>query len=163
MKKKISASLVFFALANFAVAQQKTYIGYKHKGVVFGATLPNGVRDSGGGLLSDDNYGVTRFTKNGNYMLWLEKIVSRNKNGVPDWQVKDVLTFGKLKKNQEFLFSYSANCVQNKKENLDLIVRAELAPKTKIYKIINAWQANLKREKFEKISIKGIKCSVAEQ
>lgn len=155
--------VVLLVVASNGLAQKNKLIGYKHKGVVYGATLPNGAKDLGGGLLSDDNYGVTRFTKNGRYMLWLEKIVSRNKDGVPNWQVKDVLTFGKLKKNQEFLFSYSANCTQNKQENLDLIVQAELSPKTKSYKIINAWSANLKREKFEKTSIKGIKCSVVEQ
>ncbi len=161
MKQKFAALIVFFALSNLGTAQQqqKTYIGYKHKGVVFGATLPNGVKDSGGGLLSDDSYGVTRFTKNGKYMLWLEKITSRNRNGVPNWQVKDVLTFGKLKQNQAFIFSYSGNCTQNNRENFDLIVLAELAAKSKTYKIINAWRANLKREKFEKASIKGIKCA----
>lgn len=167
MRKNFLIIFVFAALAGFAAAQQKTqkksYVGYRHEGVVYGATLPNGVKDLGGGLMSSDEYGVTRFTKNGRYMLWLEKVVSRNKNGVPNWQVKDVLTFGKLKKNQEFLFSYSASCLQDKKENLDLIVQAELVPKTKNYKIINAWNADLTREKFEKVAIKGIKCSYVEQ
>ena len=94
-------------------------------------------------------------------MLWLEKITERDARGIPSWEVRDVLSFDKLKKNQEFLFSYSSSCLQNGKEKLDLIV-AEFLPKTKTYKIIDAWRANLKREKFEKISKKGIKCAYIE-
>jgi hypothetical protein len=92
-------------------------------------------------------------------MLWLEKITERDARGIPSWEVRDVLFFDKLKRSHEFLFSYSSSCLQNGKEKLDLIVQAELLPKTKTYKIINAWRANINREKFEKISTKAIKCS----
>jgi hypothetical protein len=91
-------------------------------------------------------------------MLWLEKITARDAKGVPSWEVRDVLSFDKLKKNQEFLFSYSSSCLQNGKGNLDMIVMTELLPKNKTYKVLKAWKANIKREKFDKISIKGIKC-----
>lgn len=162
MKSKI---YIFLTLALFPIAaapQTKNYVGYKHKGVVFGATLPNGAMDLGGGLLSNENYGVSRFSKGKRFMLWLEKITALDEKGIPSWQVKDVLSFGKLKKNQEFLFSYSSICTQNGKGKLDLIVQAEYAPKTKTYKAINAWRANTKRERFEKISTKGIKCAYVE-
>jgi hypothetical protein len=150
--------LTFPALAN--PQRTEKYVGYKHRGVVYGATLPNGVRDLGGGLLSDDDYGVTRFTKGRKDMLWLEKITGRDNKGVPMWQVKDVLTFEKLPKNQEFLFSYSSPCTQNGRVNLDLIVMAELSPNKRFYKVIKAWKANLKREKFESVAVRGIKCAV---
>ncbi len=91
-------------------------------------------------------------------MLWLERIVERNEAGVPSWEVLDVLSFGKLKKNQTFLFSYSSPCRENEWENLDLIVLAEIEPKTKAYLPIKAWQANVKKEKFENIPVKGIVC-----
>jgi len=160
----VFALLTLFALVSlsiFAAASGREFIGYRHKGVVYGQTLPNGVKDLGGGLLSDENYGVTRFSKDKKYMLWLEKIVERNAKGEPSWEVKDVLTFPNLKKNQEFLFSYSSTCKQNGRENLDLIVLAELAPKTKTYKVLDAWRANVKRGKFEKASLKGIICQYA--
>ena len=160
----VFALLTLFALVSlsiFAAASGREFIGYRHKGVVYGQTLPNGVKDLGGGLLSDENYGVTRFSKDKKYMLWLEKIVERNAKGEPSWEVKDVLTFPNLKKNQEFLFSYSSTCKQNGRENLDLIVLAELAPKTKTYKVLEAWRANVKRGKFEKTSLKGIICQYA--
>ena len=46
-------------------------------------------------------------------MLWLEKITDRDSKGVPSWEVKDVLSFDNLKKNQSFMFSYSSTCHAN--------------------------------------------------
>lgn len=158
MKTKIILILLLLALPTLAITKKSEYIGYKHKGVKYGETLPNGVKDLGGGLLSNENYGVSRFTKGKKYMLWLEKITARDAKGVPSWEVRNVLSFDKLKKNQEFLFSYSSSCLQNSKGNLDMIVMTELLPKTKTYKVLKAWKVNIKREKFDKISIKGIKC-----
>ena len=158
MKLKLFLLLVFLVIPALVSAQKKDLIGYRHKGVVYAATLPNGAKDLGGGLLSNEKYGVSRFSKGNKFMLWLEKITERDAKGIPSWEVRDVLTFDKLKKNQEFLFSYSSSCLQNGREKLDLIVQAEFLPKTKTYKIIRAWRANIKRERFEKISIKGIKC-----
>ena len=158
MKTKIILLLLLVSLPILANTKKSEYIGYKHKGVLFGEKLQNGVKDLGGGLLSAENYGVSRFSKNEKMMLWLEKITDRDAKGQPSWEVKDVLTFDKLKKNQSFMFSYSSGCLQNGKENLDLIVMAELMPKDKTYKILKAWKANIKKEKFEKISSKGIKC-----
>jgi len=158
MKLKLLILLIVLIVPIFAAAQKKRYIGYQHKGVVSGATLPNGFKDLGGGLLSDENYGISRFSKGKKVMLWLEKINSRDKNGVPSWTVRDVISFKKLKKNREFLFSYSSSCLQNGKENFDLIVMADFRPKTKTYKPVKAWLANIKREKFEKLSVKGIVC-----
>lgn len=153
--------LIFVAAtaANAAAQRKQEFVGYEHKGVIYGAMLPNGVKDLGGGLLSDDNYGVSRFSVKGKQMLWLERITEFDADGIPSWEVKDVLTFGRLKKNQEFLFSYSSTCRQNGEENMDLIVLAQTQPKTKKYKIINAWQANIEKEVFEQISTEGIICA----
>ncbi len=159
MKTKTILALLLIALPALAFDAAKShYVGYKHKGVVYGETLPNGVKDLGGGLLSNENYGVSRFSKGKDYMLWLERITARDSKGVPSWEVKDVLTLDAPKKNQEFFFSYSSGCTQNGKANLDIVVLAEAGAKNKIYKIKKAWLANVKREKFEKISTKNIKC-----
>ncbi len=162
MKLKLFVLLLFFSLSTFAAPEKKSeFVGYKHKGVLYGETLPNGVKDLGGGLLSNENYGVSRFQKGKKFMLWLEKITERDKKGVPSWEVKDVLTFDNLKKNQAFSFSYSSTCKQNGKENLDLVVMTELSAK-KTYKVIRAWKANIKAGKFQKISDKGIVCKYVE-
>lgn len=135
------------------------FVGYRHKGVPRGDKLPNGARDLGGGLLTDEDYGVSRFSKGKKFMLWLERIVERDDDGVPDWEVKDVLIFEKPKKNQKFLFSYSSTCVIGGAENLDLIVMVEDARKRKTYKILKAWLANVETERFEESSIDSIVCS----
>ena len=151
------------AVPTYSFSQKINYKGYKHKGVIFGETLPNGVKDLGGGLLSDEDYGVSRFSKGKKYMLWLEKISARDAKGVPNWEVLDVLTFGALKKNQRFLISYSSGCQQNGRDNLDLVVLAEFLPKRKSYKVARAWKANIKKGKFEKVSTKTITCKYIEQ
>ena len=148
------------SLPTFAVTKKQKYVGYKHKGVVKGALLPNGVKDNGGGLTANENFGVSHFSKGRRDMLWLEKITARDKNGVPDWEVKDVLTFKKLKKNQEFLMSFSSPCTLDNKQNLDLIVKAQLLPDKKTYKVLDAWTANVKKGKFEDVSKKTVKCVV---
>lgn len=162
MKTKLLVFLLLLALPVFAIPQKPNYKGYKYKGVVYGETLPNGVKDHGGGLLSDENYGVSRLSKGKKDMLWLGKITGRDEKGVPSWQVKDVLTFDTLKKNQQFLFSYSSSCLQNGKEALDIVVMAENSADKKSYKVLKAWKANHKKEKFKKISTKNIKCEVVD-
>jgi hypothetical protein len=123
--------------------------------------LPNGVKDLGGGLLSNENYGVSRYAKNGNDMLWLEKILNRDAKGVPTWQVKDVLMLGKLKKSRAFVFL-----------QLDLYYKRTGKPrfnracgtcgKQKIYKILKAWNASVKTKSSKKFRPSGIKCEVGE-
>ncbi|HRH44446.1 MAG TPA: hypothetical protein PKY82_22615 [Pyrinomonadaceae bacterium] len=172
MKEKISKYLkAFILLAGLTFGNQNimadgltdSYIGYRHKGVIYGEKLPNGVKDLGGGLLSNDIYGVTRFTKGKVYMLWLEKILDRDSKGVPDWIVKVVLVFSELKPNQEFLFSLSSPCSLNGKKNYDLIVLGEKRLDLQDYKILKAWWANVKKEKFEKIQTKGIVCKLQDE
>ncbi len=157
---KLVVFIIFLLLAFpiFGSSQKINYIGFKHKGIKYGETLSNGVKDLGGGLLSNENYGVSRFSKGKNYMLWLEKITGRDKQGVPDWEVKDVLNFDNMKKNQDFMFSLSSSCLQNGKPNMDLLVMTELSSINKTYKILRAWKANTRIERFEKVSTKGIKC-----
>ena len=91
-------------------------------------------------------------------MLWLEEIVGRDADGVPNWIVRNVLSFDNLKKNQEFYFSYNSPCTLDGKANTDLIVKTEFQPKTKTYKVLDAWKANTKTLKFEKIDTKKIQC-----
>lgn len=158
MKLKLLFLVIILSIPAIAAPQRKTFIGYKHKGVKYGEIVSNGAKDLGGGLLSNQNYGVTRFTMGKKYMLWLEKVTGRDSQGVPNWQVKDVLSFDNMKKNQEFNFSYSSGCTQKGRENLDLIVLTEYLPATKTYKPVQAWRASAVREKFEKVSTKNIEC-----
>lgn len=157
--KKITSIAVFILLFSVVVFPQKSkYIGYKHKGATLGETLSNGVKSISGGLTSNNKFGVSRYTKGGKYMLWLEEVVSRDRNGIPTWIVRNVLTFDNLKKNQEFHFSYDSPCTLNGKDNTDLIVKTEFAPQKKTYKVLEAWKANTKTLKFDKIDTQDVRC-----
>ena len=158
MKKVTAIAISISLFANVAFAQKSKYIGYKHKGAVMGETLSNGVKSVSGGLTSNEKFGISRYTKGKKYMLWLEEIVSRDDDGVPTWIVRNVLTFDNLKKNQEFHFSYNSPCTLDKKENIDLIVKTEFQPKTKTYKVLDAWKANTKTLKFDEIKTRNIQC-----
>jgi hypothetical protein len=163
MKFKLLFLLALMILPATLSAQKKEFVGYRHKGVLYGETLANGARDLGGGLLSGEDYGVSRFSKGKRQMLWLEKITSRDKKGVPSWEVLDVLVISNPKKNQEFLFSYASTCTEDGVEDLDLIVLAELQPARKAYKVLQAWRADLLKEKFEPVSAEAIKCEYVER
>lgn len=162
MKSKTLLILTVLTLALAAAAQKPSLVGYRHKGVVYGERLPNGARDLGGSLLEDDEYGVTRYELNGRHYLWLEKIVDRDGEGVPSWIVRDVLALGRLRKNQEILFGLGSICTRNRRADQSLIVLAERSKNRKSYKISNVWRASAEREKFEKASVKGVRCEVAE-
>lgn len=159
MKSKITHVFLFLLILSVSHSVfGNDLVGYRHEGVRFGEKLPNGAQDQGGGLLSDERYGVTRFKKEKKYMLWFEKIISRNKAGVPRWEVRDVLKFEKLGRNQEFLFSYSSPCRLNGQYNLDLIVLAQTLPRSKKSTPLKAWIADVSAEKFRSISIKNVSC-----
>ena len=158
VRKRIDEPQSSSMATTLASDEARQFIGYRHKGVRRGEKLANGARDLSGGLLSDEDYGVSRFSKGEKFMLWLEKIVDRDDNGVPDWEVKDALVFDKLKSNQKFLFSYSSPCRENRAENLDLIVMVEENRKRKNYKILKAWRADVETERFEEVSIDSIVC-----
>ena len=161
MKKYISVALLVLLFSVAAFAQKSKYVGYQHKGVTLGEKLSNGVKSINGGLTSNNKLGVSRYTKGKKYMLWLEEIVSRDANGVPIWVVRNVLSFDNLKKNQEFHFSYNSPCTLDGKDNLDLIVKTEFTPKTKSYKVLEAWKANTKTLKFEGIDTKKVQCKTS--
>lgn len=160
MRFTVLIILTLLVLPIFANPQKMRYIGFKHRGALYDEVLSNGAKSVGGGLLTDDKFGVSRYTKDRKTMLWLEKITERDEFGVPNWEVKDVLMFDKLKKNQKLLFSYASTCKQNGKTNLDLVVKTTHLPHAKTQKVEDAWRANTKKGKFEKVSLKGIKCEV---
>ncbi|MEZ5426628.1 MAG: hypothetical protein R2747_10210 [Pyrinomonadaceae bacterium] len=165
MKFRLIALLVVLSIPALAVAQKHAakkkgngYIGYQYTGVTYNQKLPNGVRDLGGSLLENENYGVSRMKKGKTEMLWLTRITGRNWSGLPNWQVKDVIYLPQLKENQEILQGMTFPCTINKKEDLNLIVLAELLPEKNSYSIQKAWRADTRTKKFEAVSTRGISC-----
>lgn len=158
MRTRVLVLLLAFTIFAVPVAAKKKYVGYRHRGVVVGAKLPNGVKDLGGLLLTNDNYGVTRYSKGRRHYLWLEKITSRNDKGVPEWLVTDVLSFKSLPANRQFVFSLNAVCKVNGEERPDMIVLARVTRRGKRIKPLKAWLADTDAERFKPISTRGVKC-----
>ena len=145
------------------MAQTSEYVGYKYKPVFVDQSLPNGVKSLGGGVVFDGDqmtkYGVGHVRKGRSDMLWLELVTKEDEKGPTEWEVKDVLTFPLLTKNQE-LFTPPANesCTVNGKNDEKLVVFADLSPRTMKYTMRKAWRVDLTTEKFKPISVAGIKC-----
>ncbi len=165
MKSTMLIFLILFVAPSFVSAQKSKYVGYKHKPVLMGKTLPNGIKDLGGGMIIKGNkitsYGIGRFSKGKTQMLWLELATGENEKGVTSWEVKDVLIFPNFTKDQELLFTSDESCTINGKNDENLVVFADFLQQ-KRYVVRKAWRTNLKIEKFKSISTKGIKCEYYE-
>lgn len=161
MKLRIIIVIALLVFPVFANPQKSKYVGFRHRGTLYDEIMSNGVKSLGGGLLSNNKFGVSLYTKNFQTMLWLERIIERDTLGVPNWEVRDVLNFGKLKKNESLQFSYSSTCRQNGRANVDLVVKTVRVPYAKYYKVEDAWTASASKGKFEKTSTRGIRCEVA--
>lgn len=161
MKFRLFFLLATLAVPMFVSAQTGNYIGYKYTGVIYNHKLPNGVIDKGGNLLDNENFGVSRMKKSRTEMLWLTRITGRNSEGVPRWQVKDVLILPGLKKNQQILQGFSYPCTINGKEDLNLVVLADVSKKN-TFKARKVWRANTKTGKFQIVSARNVDCRYVE-
>ena len=161
MKFRLFFLLLTLAIPSFVSAQTNSYIGYKYTGVTYNSKLPNGVVDKGGNLLENENFAVSRMKIGKNEMLWLTRITGRNSQGVPRWMVKDVLVLPRLKSNQQILQGFSYPCTINGKEDLNLVVLADVSSKN-IFKARKVWRANTDTGKFQVVSARNVDCQYVE-
>jgi hypothetical protein len=151
---------------------KQNYVGYKHKEMGTGVTLPNGVKIISYGPLNgtyeDAGYFICEVIQGNVRMLWLE---SRTKTDSPEdnaWEVKDVLVFPNLNEEKQTLFYLTEHCSRNGKSNIQLVALADKGFRNyryrgrrrweAIHKIRRAWRANAGAEKFEAIPTKAIRC-----
>lgn len=132
----------------------------KFVGLRYSLSLPNGLENVGGALVSNVNdstrYSISQIHKGKVKMLWFE-LMNRDNSGASYSEVKDVLVLPKIRKNQ-VLVSYSA-CLLNDKLDNEIVAIAYDLPDEEYYtRIHRAWRANRETEKFEEIPVKGIKC-----
>lgn len=158
MKFKFFAFLVFLTIPLAVSAQKNKYIGYEYTGVVYQETLPNGVKDLGGNLLTNEDYAVSRMKKGRTEMIWLIKITGRNDDGVPNWKVRNVLVLPTLKKDQQILRGYNSPCKVGGNSESNLIVLADYSAKNKVYVPNKAWRVNIRKNAFEEISTAKVSC-----
>ena len=162
----IAALLVSPILASAQV--RSPYVDYKYEGVVPETTLPNGVKHFGGGLIGDIDadqvYGISQVAKGKTKMLWLEVSTGRDASGVTGWQVKDVLTFPALTRNDYLFFAGdpAIYCRRNRKDISDLVGIGRIYRRQGIFRPSKLWVANLKTKKFDSLSVTGVKCEYSE-
>jgi hypothetical protein len=162
--------IALLVLPILAVGQAKKspYIGYEYKGVVPSATLPNGVKHFGGGLIgkidADPVHGISQVEKGRTKMLWLEVSTGQDAGGVSGWRVKDVLVFPALTRSDYIFFAGDPAilCRQRGTEIVNLVGVGRIARREAIFRPSKLWVANLRTEKFEPMSLAGVKCEYSE-
>jgi hypothetical protein len=162
--------IALLVLPILAVGQAKKspYIGYEYKGVVPSATLPNGVKHFGGGLIgkidADPVHGISQVEKGRTKMLWLEVSTGQDAGGVSGWRVKDVLVFPALTRSDYIFFAGDPAilCRQRGTEIVNLVGVGRIARREAIFRPSRLWVANLRTDKFEPMSLAGVKCEYSE-
>jgi hypothetical protein len=161
-------SLLVLPIPAVGQAKKSPYIGYEYKGVVPSATLPNGVKHFGGGLIgkidADPVHGISQVEKGRTKMLWLEVSTGQDAGGVSGWRVKDVLVFPALTRSDYIFFAGDPAilCRQRGTEIVNLVGVGRIARREAIFRPSKLWVANLRTEKFEPMSLAGVKCEYSE-
>lgn len=145
----------------FSESDGKQYIGYEYQG----AEMPDGLKNVGGYILAKNDQDILNspFAINfiqrdveelyGYSWLWF---IKGDKESKVD-RVVDVLKLPTTKKNETVV---AGQCFFNGKQDGEIIAIAVYVEDAEFFtKIIKAWRANTTTEKFEEISIKGIKCA----
>jgi hypothetical protein len=131
------------------------YIGLRH-----GPSLPPGLKEVGGGLISETNdaeeYSVGEVHKGKVKMLWFERLTHRDASGKAYWEVKDVLARPMIRRGQLLVYT---TCFSNNNLDREIIAIADYQPDEEfLTRIRRAWRASRKTGKFEELPVKGIKC-----
>jgi hypothetical protein len=126
------------------------------------------VKHFGGGLIgkidADPVHGISQVEKGRTKMLWLEVSTGQDAGGVSGWRVKDVLVFPALTRSDYIFFAGDPAilCRQRGTEIVNLVGVGRIARREAIFRPSRLWVANLRTEKFEPMSLAGVKCEYSE-
>ena len=140
-----------------AANDKSPYIGLRYAG----NKLPRGHKWIGGSLLTDPysdekQYGVTEVSKGRVRMMWLDRLTHHDAAGNAHWEIKDVLFLPPMRKDQLLFY---VGCFQANKSDPELVVVTDSVVRGGYYvRVRHAWRANRQTEKFQQISVSGIKC-----
>lgn len=113
-------------------------------------SLPEGLSQGFSLIIQDSSdRGLSLVINGANKMLWLEKISHYDENGVPIWEVKDILSLSNLESGLTLL---PDGCFMNGVPDSEIFVAGKNGA------IILAWRANTTLDKFEAIPVNGITC-----
>jgi hypothetical protein len=161
-------ALLILPVCALGQAKRSEYIGYEYKGVRPSETLPNGVKHFGGGLIgkidAEPVHGISEVSRGRTKMLWLEVSTGQDTGGVTGWRVKDVLAFPALAKTDYVFFAGDPAilCRRRGSEIVNLVGVGRILRRQGIFRPSKLWVANISSEKFERISLAGVKCEYSE-
>lgn len=134
------------------------YIGLKFP------PLPTSIKTSMGHAISPSSsqfWSIDAVADSNNYMLWFSKVISRDQNGKPYWQVSDIAVLPSTAKDKNIIVSA---CLLDGLLDPEMVVLANVDEESlaKRYltnsNVILAWKANRSTGKLEPIDTKGIEC-----
>ena len=171
MRSTILILIVLVMVSVLAYSQQaggSPYIGYVYKGVLLRKTLPNGVKDLGGGLIGDVEadpvHEIAEMQKGTTRMLWLNVSTGKDPSGVTGWRVLDVLSFPKLSKTDYTFFAGDpgVDCRRHGKAIPNVAGIGRIMRRQGVFRPSKLWVANLTTKKFERLAIAGVKCEYSQ-
>lgn len=161
-------ALLTLPVVAMSQAKRSPYINYEYKGVIPNGTLPNGVKHFGGGLIgkidADPVHGISQVAKGRTKMLWLEVSTGQDARGVTGWRVMDVLAFPAPPKSDYLFFAGdpAISCRRRGTAIVNLVGVGRIIRRQGIFRPSRLWIANIKSEKFEPVSLAGVKCEYSE-
>lgn len=137
---------------------KNTYVGLKH-----GPRLPAGLKEVGGGLITDPykdkvQFGLAHITKGKTNMLWFELGTHHDAEGHAYWEVLDSVTLPTMTRNQVLFYTL---CLFNGQPDPEIAAIVQpLKPNSYETKTIKAWRADRRTRRLTEIPIKGVKCEM---
>jgi hypothetical protein len=144
-------------------AQQQAAAKNPYVGLKYGPRVPAGLKDFGGGLISDpykdkEQYGMAHVAKGTVHMVWFEIMTHQDSEGRAHWEVLDVITTPTLRPKQELMLTL---CTLNNQPDPEIVALIDLPPRgSYVTRTRKAWRANRLTRKFEEIPIRGVKCEM---
>ncbi len=151
------AFVLYLAALALSSATLAAEVPLSYKGVRV-PPLPPGHQDLGGYLINPDaatEYAVIEVWFDKKKMWWLQKMLSRDAKGKPQWEIVAVTEVPKVPKGYYFQMG---TCEKGGVAVPEIIAVAKREDKERLENIHSAWIANLNTHSFEPYSTKGVVC-----
>jgi hypothetical protein len=99
------------------------------------------------------NYGLSRIAKKGYQIIAFEKVIPHGNK--PDFMLLDTIRIGHIKPGQGVILTH---CRLNGRDVAGILALVKMDDNQYFKKVIKAWKANTKTNRFEPISTTGIDC-----
>jgi hypothetical protein len=148
-----------FNYQEFAQVKQnsRSYVGLRYQG----GKMPKGIQQTAGWTVGPEtepgrSYGVSYVRQGNQKMLWLERLVSRDRSGNPTWEIIDAINLPRFNPGEELA---PPSCKLKGVADPELIALVKYEDKEIWRNIRQAWRANRRTRKIEVIPPTNIVCN----